>query len=143
MIEAVECAMAAELEAARHVGLVCASVPHARQRVLERHTCFENRLDSVGSARDMRCGPERSKRTIDRRGGLLRRGGKGDGKAAGDHSAAESKHRRIIEPAPPKRFGSAAKAGGSPGVSGRSPKTGIPVRGRQVAFAHWRTHDDS
>ena len=138
VVYAVERAMAAELEAARHVGLVGASVPHARQRFLERHTRFENRIDSFSSARGMGCRPERSECAIDGRRGLLRRNRKCGGKAAGDHRAAESKHRRIIGL---RAQGLRAK-GGSPMVSGRSPKTGIPARGRHVGFRHWRTSYD-
>ena len=81
MLEAVECAVPAELKAARHVGLIVAPVPHARQRVFERDAGLQNRVDAVGSGRRIGCGPERSERTVDGRCRILRRRTERNGKA--------------------------------------------------------------
>jgi hypothetical protein len=72
VIEAVERAMTADLLSPRHVGIMVASAPHARQRVFERHACFENRIDPFRRSRSMGRGPERSERAVDGRDGLLR-----------------------------------------------------------------------
>ena len=83
--------MAADLQSARHVGVMVAPAPHARQRVFERHACLENGVNSAGGAGWIGCRPERLG-TPDRwrsgGRGLLRRRGKRDGKAAGDNSKA-------------------------------------------------------
>ena len=91
VIEAVERAMAADLQSARHVGVMVAPAPHARQRVFERHACFENRrrfarLRWRVAVRTRTIGTRDRWRSCGR--GLLRRRGKRDGKAAGDHSEA-------------------------------------------------------
>src|SRR5688572_3286228 len=91
LIEPVERAMAADLESARHIGVMVAPAPDLRQRVFERHACLENGVNSAGGAGWIGCCPERSECPVGGGAcgrGLLRRRGKRDGKADGDNSKA-------------------------------------------------------